>query len=111
MKRAKSTFEQVPYEGRIMDSVSETIQGDTLTMQQILIRSANGILLPPGKASFGDVEDDDHEEYDWMKLKDVDLVDKQELAAERIAFIEEVKHRQEEAKKVKSKNEAEATPE
>jgi hypothetical protein len=107
MKTLKNKMAWQGTAGHTPKGVSETIQGDVLPMSKILQRFASGIDIPRESAVYGDVEDDEHESEDLMKVRDFDLVDKDEIKKQRIELIEVIEKKKkqyedEENKKLKN---------
>lgn len=98
--------------GYVCTGESLTIQGDTIPMSKILLRFASGIASPHGNALFGDVEDDEHESDDYNVVTNADLVEKQKMLEDRIAFLEVIKEKKRQAtdkKNEEAKTASEAT--
>lgn len=108
MKTVKNKMSWTGSPGHTPQGVSETIQGDVLSLAKILQRYSNGIEPPRGSAFYGDVEDDEHESDDYNRVVNSDLVDKDEMLADRIALLDVIEAKKKEkaaSKKEEVKNE------
>lgn len=70
---------------------SMTIPDDSMSVQQLMERALNGI-PPERRAMYFNEEEMDHDDVDYSKLKDLDMVEASELlAATRVKFEAEQK--------------------
>jgi hypothetical protein len=70
---------------------SMTIQNDTLSVSEMLRRLSAGMPLSKKTGTFGEHEDDDHDQYDFEKTSQLDLVERQEITDQTKGMLEQVK--------------------
>jgi len=91
----KKTMQETP------KGASLTVQGEVITIADMLRRLHNGIPLQSVQGVYGDIDDDDHEAQDLEKFGGQDIVDR----IDQMNEAEEVAQRYEELKKKKPKKE------